>query len=113
VVRHTELIAVTSAESSAGGEDSTSGTVSTAITLSNANAMSAAGEAFIASTKRMRVQLDMAKVEPSSVAVAVTLAWLASAQRHGKQLGLENLGADFSGVIEFSGLSSMFSEHIS
>lgn len=91
----------------------TGGVVDTAITLANANAMSAAGEAFIEASDSSQVQLDMAKVAPSSVAVAVALSWLASAQRHRKELCLSNLSADFSGVIEFSGIASMFAEHIS
>lgn len=91
----------------------TGGAVATPITSNNANAMSAAGEAFIKSSKTVKVELDMAKVAPSSVAVAVALSWLASAQQHSKELCLGNLSADFSGVIEFSGISSMFAEHIS
>ncbi len=104
-----ELIAL----ASAAADEVRSGIVTTPITLHNANAMSAAGEAFIAASKTLEVRLDMAKVEPSSVAVAVTLAWLGSAQRHGKELCLTSLSADFNGVIEFSGISSMFAEHIS
>jgi len=94
-------------------ETATGGVVDTPITLANANAMSAAGDAFIKTNATMQVQLDMAKVAPSSVAVAVALSWLASAQRHRKELCLSNLSADFSGVIEFSGIASMFAEHIS
>jgi len=89
------------------------GVVDTAITLANANAMSAAGEAFISASDAVQVQIDMTKVAPSSVAVAVALAWLASAQSYRKELCLSNLSTDFSGVIEFSGIASMFAEHIS
>lgn len=107
------LIAFTSAADTADTNGALSrGSVSTPITLTNANAMSAAGEAFIAASKTLEVQLDMEKVEPSSVAVAVTLAWLASARRHRKELRLSNLSADFNGVIEFSSITSMFTEHI-
>ncbi len=102
VAKHSNLIVATAE----------GGVIDTAITLANANAMSAAGEAFIGATDAVQVQLDMAKVAPSSVAVAVALSWLASAQRHQKELCLSNLSADFSGVIEFSGIAPMFAEHI-
>lgn len=97
----------------AGDADATAGAIAESITLQNANAMRAAGERFIASSKTVQVRLDMRAVEATSVAVAVTLAWLGSAARAGKELCLSNLSADFSGVIEFSGITSMFAEHIS
>ena len=55
----------------------------------------------------------MQNVEATSVAVAVALAWLAASTRESKELCLGNLSSDFSGVIEFSGITSMFEEHIS
>jgi len=81
------------------------------ITLENANAMTLAGEQFIAASPEALVRLDMKNVEATSVAVAVALAWLAAASHEKKELRLSNLSSDFSGVIEFSGIASMFAEH--
>lgn len=91
----------------------TAGVVGAPITLANANAMTHAGERFIADSSTVVVRLDMQNVEATSVAVAVALAWLAVASRAGKELCLSHLNADFSGVVEFSGINSMFAEHIS
>ncbi len=105
------IVAVTQA--TVQGPATTAGEVTAPITLTNANAMTNAGEQFIAHSPTVAVKLDMQKVEATSVAVAVALTWLAVASRQGKQLSLSNLSSDFSGVIEFSGISSMFAEHIS
>ena len=89
------------------------GTVEVPVTLENANAMALAGEQFIVKSSEALVRLDMQQVEATSVAVAVALAWLAAAGRVGKELRLSNLSSDFTGVIEFSGITSMFAEHTS
>ena len=88
------------------------GLVCAAITVANANAMSDAGDDYIAASPTADVNIDMRNVDATSVAVAVSLAWLASAARHSKALHLSNLSADFNGVIEFSGISSMFADHV-
>jgi len=107
-----EKLILADSDPAAVAEDVCSGEVLVPITLANANAMAQAGGEFIAASKSPSVQLDMTKVAANTVAVAVTLAWLGQAQSHDKELCLGNLSADFSGVIEFSGISSIFSEHI-
>ena len=108
------LIVATSAQSTSSQSTSSEGTygaVAVPITLANANALTAAGERFIASSPTIVVGLDMKNVEATSVAVAVALAWLAVASREGKELCLSNLSSDFNGVVEFSGIASMFADH--
>ncbi len=95
------------------GQAETLGTVEVPVTLENANAMALAGEQFITASPEALVRLDMKNVEATSVAVAVALAWLATASQIGKELRLSNLSSDFTGVIEFSGITSMFAEHTS
>jgi len=98
-----------SAESPAQAESR--GAVTVHVTVENANAMAIAGEEFITTCADDRVCLDMHNVEATSVAVAVALAWLAAANHCNKELRLSNLSSDFSGVIEFSGVTSMFDKH--
>lgn len=107
------IVSVAAAPVDSSADVATSGAVAQPITLTNANAMMAAGSAFISASKTVEVRLDMQAVEATSVAVAVALAWLSCAQRTHKKLCLSHLSADFSGVIEFSGIASMFAEHIS
>lgn len=104
---------VASGEDADDAQPSTAGVVRAPITLANANAMTHAGERFIADSSTVVVRLDMQNVEATSVAVAVALVWLAVASRTGKELCLSHLNADFNGVVEFSGINSMFAEHIS
>ena len=109
----TQSLLIRSNSSVPGDDQHAQGEIAVPVTLSNANAMTAAGEAFITESSASKVSLDMQNVEATSVAVAVALAWLAAAARESKELCLSNLSSDFSGVIEFSGITSMFEEHIS
>lgn len=109
----TQSLLIRSSPSAQSDEHHAQGEIAVPVTLANANAMVAAGEAFISGSTAAKVSLDMQNVEATSVAVAVALAWLAAATRESKELCLGNLSSDFSGVIEFSGITSMFEEHIS